>query len=416
MQIESQELEYCKQKINYKCSLSDKKMSDKKRNVIKLFKSAPVPGNRKGKTPEATVISYYKKQIDEALRQAYVEEAFNDVVIDQKLKPINQTPLDVKIDKDQFECTFIVESAPTFDLQDLSSLEVPKPYSSADAEAIVQQKLEDVRRKFSDIVSFTEEDFIQTNDSVIIDVSYFFDGVLKEELSQEGEMIDVGFSKIPEFDTNLLGMKLTETRRFVLNDKSKLLVELGDQKVEVEVTLLAGSKSVPSPLDDELAKKSGYSSIEELKGVISNFVHEQIGLELQQKVNDAVGNKLIDMHDFKVPAFLSERQAKAQLKSMGADYDSVPESVKEQFLGIAERSLKLSLILGAIQMNDPETFLSDTEVLDMLYQQARKSGQENYFDKIIRNAQDNGTIQLMFEKIRNIHVLETLAKRTILLP
>lgn len=416
MEIQLQELEYCRYEACYSCDATDPKVLDKKQQVLKVFEKQHVPGNRKGKASIQTIESYYGKQIKQALKTALIEEAYHDVLFEKELKAsTHPSVLEASLSKDKFECKLIIETQPEFELQDVSGLEIPKPYIEVDVEQLVQAKLEDLRKRNAKIRSFDESEIVQDGDSLIVSYEGFIDDEKSDMLSAEGEMLTVGSSKIKEFDTNLLGLKLGESIKFDVQVQETAMPSLIGKKVSFDVTLLAGSKTELLPLDDELAKSVNYQSLQELKVFLEQAVYAQIQLQEAQQVNDAVGKKVVSMHSFEVPKYLVERQAESMARVSGLQLSSLKEEDQNLLKLRAQDSIKLSIILDKIRSEDPESQLSDEEVFDIMRKKATEMGQGQMFEQIVQSLMQSNKLSLMFQQIRDSHTLETIAKKATLI-
>ena len=82
-------------------------------------------------------------------------------------------------------------------------------------------------------------------------------------------MITVGGGPMPGFDQNLLGMALGEEREFDFVAPEGGLPSISGKTIHFKATLVMGSKTVPCPLDDELAKRMNKKDFAEVQEFVS---------------------------------------------------------------------------------------------------------------------------------------------------
>src|ERR1019366_3374562 len=188
--IEVKETEYCKLQVDYE---TDKDQINLKRDeVLKAFKDAPVKGFRP-KTASLEVIKIqYRKEIQDATKRALMEQAFHDTLFEKELKPFG-TPnfTNSLLQGNKFSCSFEMQTRPTFELAPYKKLELPKQPVQFTIEELTQQFLQELRLRFGESIPFTETDFVQANDNVIIDYDCFSGDIRLDNLCLKGELLTI---------------------------------------------------------------------------------------------------------------------------------------------------------------------------------------------------------------------------------
>lgn len=411
MQINVEEVDYCK--LNVHVESSNSEISSKKEEVLQLFKSAPIPGFRKGKASIQAIKIYYKDQINDALKKALAEQAFHETLFEKEIKPLgNPTFTNMVLSNDVFSCDFMMQKKPDFQLsENIKKITIPKPATKISISDLNQKILQDLRVRFGEQVPFSEEDFVQTGDQVIVNYEGKVNGEVVEALCANGEMFTVGSSEIPEIDTNILGMKVTESRSFDMKAPESAVPSLSGKRISLTITLLMGSKIVLAPLDDSLAEKAGKKSIEELQQHISAVATARLNSELKSKINEQISEHLVAMHDFKVPNWLALSEARYLTQASKLDFDSLKDEDKEKFVSLAERNVKLSLILDRIRETEPEAQLSDQEVYDILKNSLSRTNPDGASGLLMEFAK-SGYLKVLFARIRDEHTLDVINKST----
>ena len=67
MQITLNEIEPCKMSVHVEANFQE--IGEKRKEVVKAFRKAPVPGSRPGHSTDAAISIHYRKQIDESLKR-----------------------------------------------------------------------------------------------------------------------------------------------------------------------------------------------------------------------------------------------------------------------------------------------------------------------------------------------------------
>lgn len=411
MQIQVNELEHCKLKVIYQAN--PEQISNKREEVVKAFKRAPVPGFRPGKATPSAIKIHYRDQIEESLKRALAEEAFHNTIFEKNIKPHGPPRFNSLFMADgKFTCEFDLLTKPNFELSNFKNFEVPKPHESEQPSEITEKMMQELRLRFGEITPYTDEDFIQNGDSVILDYEGFVDGQKVDNLSAEAEMHSVGQGKIKDFDDAILGMKAGETREFDIHVAETGLPSVANKTVHFKVTLNIGSKTVPHPLDDALAAKMGKATLEELRNAVLSSAQLQLSNAFKTKINDVVCQKLIRENSFQVPHWMSLSEAQYLAYNSKLDWTTLPDVDKEKYIELAERNVKLSLILDKIRESEPEAQLSDQEVFDMIKQNIANTKVNQPVDEIIKEMSRTGYLQILFARIRDEYTIDFVVKNT----
>ncbi len=121
-------------------------------------------------------------------------------------------------------------------------------------------------------------------------------------------------------------------------------------------------KEVAAPsaieLNDELASKLGVESLEKLKEIVRGQIEGQYGNVTRQKVKRQILDQLDEQYKFETPASLVDaefeniwRQINTDLAQSGktfADEDTTEEEAREEYRKLAERRVRLGLVLSEL--------------------------------------------------------------------
>lgn len=411
MQIEVKEIEPCKLIVSY--TADAEQILNKRGEVIDAFKKAPVPGFRPGKAGVDAIRMHYRTQIEESLKRALAEDAYHNTLFEKKLRPHGAPRFNSALLADgKFTCEFELFTKPDFEVFSYKGMEIPKPAETVNPTELSEKMMQELRVKFGEATPYSDSDFIQNGDNVILDYDGFVDGEKSDSLSAEGEMLTVGNSQLQEFDNNLLGMSLGETREFNLLVPENGLPSIANKTIRFKVTLNMGSKTVPCPLNDELAIKLGKKDFAELKEFVFGTAVAKAQATSKQALIDAICTKLVDVNVVSVPNWLSLSEAQYLAHNSKLEWDKMLDEDKEKYLEMSTKNVKLSLILDKIREDEPDAQLTDQEVFEVIKRNLATTKLKTPLDEIIKEMDRTGYLQIMFSRIRDEHALDFVLKST----
>jgi trigger factor len=148
-------------------------------------------------------------------------------------------------------------------------------------------------------------------------------------------------------------------------------------------------------LNDELATKLGVESMDKLREIVRGQIESQYGQMTRQKLKRQILDQLDEMYKFETPSTLVDaefeniwRQVNTDLEQAGKtfeDEDTTEDAAREDYRKLAERRVRLGLVLSEIGEN-AEIDVTEEEMQRSLYEQLRQfPGQEKqiveYFQK-----------------------------------
>lgn len=410
MQIEVTELEPCRLSVHYEANFLE--ISDKRAEVESHFKKAPVPGFRPGKPiPPEAIRVHYRQQIDDSLKRALAEDAFHNTLFEKKIRPHGAPRFNnLLLDGGKFTCDFEVLTKPDFEIPAWKDMEVAKPHGELEASVLAEKMMQELRVRLGEVSPYSDTDFVQSGDNVIIDYTGTIDGEVVESLVAEGEMITVGNSPLAAFDSNLLGMSLDEEREFDFIAPEQGLPSLAGKTVHFKVTLKMGSKTVPCALDDEMAKKMGKETFAELQETVAQAAFARSASMNKSAIQEAVARKLIASVEVQIPRWMSLSEAQYLSHQSQLDWNVMQDQDKEKMLEMAEQNVKLSLILDKIREAEPEAQLTDQEVFEIIKQNLANTKVTQSLDEVIQQMNKTGYLQILFSRIKDENTMDYVVK------
>lgn len=362
-------------------------------------------GFRKGKVPMPHLKKMYGRSVMVEVLQETVRETSNQALADRKMRPAMQP--DVTFPEDNAEMERVLagqadlsysmsfEVLPPIPLANFEDLKLEKFVAEVDDEA-VQKGIDDLVERS---VSYTAEEgrAAQTGDRVTIDFVGKIDGEAFEGGTAEDAPIVLGQGNfIPGFEDGLTGVKAGDEKDIAASFPEDYPVDTLKGKA---ATFSIKVKEVAAPMrpavDEEFAKSLGATDLNQLK----EFLRERIGREYagasRQKLKRDLLDQLEKVHSFELPPSLVEaefngiwKQLEESLQRAGktfADEGKTEEQVREEYRKLAERRVRLGLVIGEIaDKNDLK--ITQDEMRRALIEQARRfPGQEKavyeYFEK-----------------------------------
>lgn len=351
-------------------------------------------GFRPGKVPTAHLKRMYGKSIMSEVIELVINEANGKIVEERslrlalppKVKLANESEAEALLEggKD-IAYDLEIEILPTIELGNFKDISVEKPVVEVSDEEVDEtiKRLADSNRPFED-----KEGAAAEGDRVTIDFAGYIDGEKFEGGSAENIDVILGSKGfIPGFEEQLVGIAAGENRTISVTFPEEYAArELAGKAASFEVT----AKSVAAPgeltIDDEFAKGLGLESLDQLKEMVRERTAGEHAAIARQKVKRVLLDALDEKHQFEVPEGLVEQefagvwdQVQRDLAAQGrtfADEDTTEEEAKADYRKIAERRVRLGLVLAEIGEKN-KVQVSDEEVTRALVERARQfPGQE----------------------------------------
>jgi trigger factor len=326
--------------------------------------------NLKGFRPGKAPVSFLKKQFGKSVMGEVVEQAVTEgsqkAISDNQLKPALQPRVEPVSDVQQvvdgkadLEFTVTVDLMPDFDVTDVSKLEVERLTADV-ADADIDEALERLATQSRGYTTRPEGEAAGKDDIVQIDFVGRIDGTEFEGGKGENFNLTLGSGQfIPGFEDQLIGTEAGETREVKVTFPTDYpSADLAGKEAVFTVTV----KEIKAPdeprIDDELAKKMGLDSLATLKDRVREQVKGDFTaatrLHLKRRILDALDNA----HSFPLPPAMVEAefnsiwaQVEDELKREGktaADEGKTEEELKAEYHAIAERRVRLGLVLGKL--------------------------------------------------------------------
>ena len=388
-------------------------------------------GFRPGKAPVSFLKKTYGKSMMGEIVEAAVNEGSQKAVSDNALKvafPPRVEPVgdvqQVIEGKADLEFRVLVDLMPDFELADVSKLEVERLVADI-TDADVDDSIKRLAEQSRGYSPRPEGEAAQKDDAVTMDFVGSVDGEEFPGGKAEDFNLVLGSEQlIPGFEDQLVGVKAGEARDVKVTFPADYPeAKLAGKEGVFAVTVKEVKSPDPLTIDDELAKKLGVDSLGTLKERLREQLKREFAaasrLHLKRRILDA----LDEVHAFSLPPTMVEgefdgiwKQVEAELKRENktfADEGKTEEELRKEYHDIAERRVRLGLVLARIGEQNGLAIAAD-EIQRAIGARARQfPGQEQQvFDYYARNAQAQAEIRAPLFEDKVVDFIAELATVT----
>jgi len=345
--------------------------------VAEMQPKIHMKGFRPGKAP----VSFLKKAYRKSLMGEIVNEAINNsseqVLKEKSLKPATTPRVDfvnplenVLEGKADLEFTMKVDLMPDFTLANLSSLKAERLVADVDDEAVDEAlgRLADSQKVYSDK---GEGAVAEKGDVITIDFKGSIDGEPFEGGARDGFDLTLGSGAfVPGFEDQLTGTKAGDERTVnVTFPENYGAAKLAGKPAEFAVKVHAVKSAAPVAIDDALAKQLGLDSLDVLKDRVRDQLKSDYNRTSRTHMKRRILDSLDESHSFDLPKGMVDaefdniwRQVEAEMKREGTsaeDEGKSEDELKVEYRGIAERRVRLGLVLAKVGEQNAITISQD---------------------------------------------------------
>lgn len=323
-------------------------------------------GFRPGKAPVSFLKKTYGKSLMGDIVNDAITESSEQALKTSELKPATTprvdfvTPLDSVVSgKADLEFTMKVDLMPDFAIANLSELKAERlvaDVTDADVEDAVK-RLAESQKTYADK---GEGAAAEMGDVVTIDFEGKVGGEPFEGGKGEGFDLTLGSgSFIPGFEDQLVGAKAGDERTLkVTFPETYGNAALAGKDAEFDVRVKAVKAGQEVAIDDELARRVGVDSLSALKDLMRNQLKADYARASRGHLKRRILDALDEAHQFPLPPGMVEtefdsiwKQIQAEIEREGKtpeEAEKSDEELKAEYRGIAERRVRLGLVLAKV--------------------------------------------------------------------
>lgn len=326
-----------------------------------------VKGFRPGKVPVSHLKRLYGRSAMAEIVQEVLSETTRNTLSERGERAAMQPQFNLPEEEAEAEkilngeadlsYSMVYEILPAVTLADFKALAVERPVVEVKDEEVDAElkRLADSVRPFS-----PKDGAAETGDRVTLGFVGKIDGVPFEGGTAEETTLDIGSGQfIPGFENQLVGVKPGEARTIsVTFPEDYGAAHLAGKAATFDVTVKGVAAPGESVIDDSLAQGVGLESLDKLKEAIRSQIQTRYGIATRQRVKRQVLDQLDTMHDFELPPTMVEQEFNSiwqritdEMEHTGksfADEDTTEEAAREEYRKLAERRVRLGLVLSEI--------------------------------------------------------------------
>ena len=362
--------------------------------IEEIRPSMNLKGFRPGKVPAAHVRKMFGRDLMGEIIDKMVNETNQKAIEDAELRPAGQPNVHLEGDiedvvKGEADLAYHmhVDVMPDFEPVDVKTLKVTRPVAEVGDEQVDEalKNLADQNKQYEPRAKTAKA---KDGDAVVIDFVGKIDGEPFDGGTAEQQTVVLGSGRfIPGFEEQLVGVKTGEEKNLEVSFPEDYPSKDLAGKAAVFETKVHEVRAPKEPeIDDEFAKGLGLESLEQLKGLITDQLKAELDQASRNKAKRDLLDRLDEAHSFDLPPNMVEAefgQIWDQLQTeMDAgrvedeDKDKPEEELKKEYHEIAERRVRLGLVLAEIgRLSDVK--ITEQEVQQALIREARQyPGQE----------------------------------------
>lgn len=360
-----------------------------------------MPGFRPGKAPMPLLKKLHGKNLIGQVLEDTINEVTGKALEERNLRPALQPRIEITSfeyeSEGDLEYNMSVEIVPAIEVPDFSKVKLERLVAEVEDSAVDAE----IERFSSFQKNFTEAPKTkkaELGDAVLIDFVGKRDGVAFEGGTAEGHLLELGSGQfIPGFEDQLVGVKAGDEKTITVTFPEQYpSKDLAGQDVTFDVTVKEVRVSAPVEINDEFAKNLGLESLEALRNTLKDRLGDEIKSLSRQRLKRSLLDALADSEKFEVPAGMVDLEFQQIWQHVlhdlnheaHAHHDHAPgeacnheieepgEEVKAEYRAIADRRVRLGLLLAEVGQKNNITVPQD-EVTRLVAREARRfPGQE----------------------------------------
>ena len=377
-------------KRDFKVVIEAKEINEKVENKLReLSARVKIPGFRPGKAPIKLLKQRYGPSVMGEVLERAVTDSSAQALNERGLRPAVQPKIEIDSFEDgkDLEYSMAIELLPEIQPMDFSALELERVKIKVPDEEVTSalERLAASRKESKPVESPRPA---QAGDILVLDFKGTVHGEALPGMAGEDHHLELGSNTfIAGFEDQLIGVNVGETRTVnVTFPEGYGNEKLSGQPAVFECTIKEIREPVPAELNDELAKSVGAESLDDLRGKVKERLAQDYDGFSRMRMKREILDRLSEAHDFEVPEGMVDLEFDAIWHQVEHDREQgrvdpddegkAEEDIKAEYRDIAERRVRLGLLLSEVgRLNQIE--VSQDEVNKALFQEAqRHPGQE----------------------------------------
>lgn len=373
--------------------------------IAEITPTLNLKGFRPGKVPAGHVRKMFGRSMMSEVVEQTITETTQKVLSDNNLRPAGEPDLrpdgdiqEVVEGKADLAYEIALEVIPEFEPTDFSAISLKRPvYEPTEKE--VDEAVADLA-EFSKTYEPRKGKAVKAKDGdqLLIDFVGRVAGEVFEGGSAEDATLTLGAGQfIPGFEEQLVGAKPEDEVLVKVTFPAEYqAAQLAGKDAEFTVTVKEVRAPKASKVDDELAQRLGIEDLAKLKDLLRSNLQSQFAGATRFKLKRALLDILDEKHDFPLPPRMVEAEFTQiwdqvqEDKTAGnlppEDADKSDDQLREEYRKIAERRVRLGLVLAEVgRVNNVQ--VTEQELAEAMRQEAMRYGPQaqQIFDFLRQN-------------------------------
>ena len=322
------------------------------------------PGFRPGKVPMGLLRKLYGASVMGEVLEQTVNDSSQQAITDQGVRPALRPKIEVtQFDEgSDLEFTMALEVLPEVETIDFKALELRRPKAEV-TDAVVDDRIERLVKARPRFAPADPPRPAASGDQLLIGFAGKVDGEARPGMQHDGMELVLGSGQfIPGFEDQLIGAEAESHRQVTVTFPDDYQAEdLRSREAVFDVDVKEVRAPGEAAADDELAKAFGMDDLAALRKAIQEQTETEFGRVSRDRAKRALLDALAERYAFDVPAGMVEIEFDGMWRQLQAWRDKAQESgmqdpdlekpedeLKSEYKGIAERRVRLGLVLSEV--------------------------------------------------------------------
>ncbi len=329
-QFESDKISFTVEKqkgciVKYKVKTDPKIAQETHKQAIRsIAKEVSLPGFRKGKAPDHLIAKNYPKPLKERWQKALADKVFQEC---QKLAKIpllhQEAQINFHVDSlstsEGAELNYAFETEPFVSPIEIENIKIEKIEKEVIDEKKINETLHRIQLFFATFETISDRN-VKQGDYVTIDVDIIEEDPPKKALTNT--RFEVKKEKMAKWMLDLvIDMKIGEAKEGVSIPDEDASEEHKKESPPKKVRLMLKNieKASLPPIDDEIAKKVGVKTVNELKENLEKLLNKQADEKVQKHYREEINAYLLKTCPVDLPRSLINKETQYRIKQLVAD-------------------------------------------------------------------------------------------------
>jgi trigger factor len=359
--MQVKELKSAKLKKKYEISFSREELDEKLEAKLKsLGTSLRVDGFRPGHVPLPVIRQRYGAKARDEMLSDLFQDTTDQLVKDHNLSLAGRPVYDVleQGEGKDLKIKITFEVLPEIKVENLETFALTR-YEVKVEEKKVEEALDAIAKANAESVPLQEKRKTQKGDIVLIDFLGKVNGKAFDGGAAEGYKLELGSNSfIPGFEDQLVGHPVNHSLVVKVTFPEDYASDLKGKAAEFDVTIHEIHEKKPAVMDDAFAEKMGLKNFDELKKLVTERIASEYTGMTHEYAKQDILTLLANAYTVDLPEVMVENEYHGICHRLDAEecgpeghskeFQKKCEDWRKEYYPIAERRVKLGLILAAI--------------------------------------------------------------------